>query len=218
MYKVIDLDNFKKRKQYNWFKTFSNPCYGLNVKMDVTEVVKYSKETKTSFFINVLYLITIGLNSVEEMSLREVDGEIRLYDTINPTFTVMTNSGVYENTGFEMVDDYKTFYATAKQVVEHTKNQDFIKETFNDSLLYNDYYMTCLPWISIESMTHPLCDNNYESASCPRICWDKYVEVDNKYLMTLNITVSHCFVDGYPLSLAFKNIQDNFNNCRNLFK
>lgn len=218
MYKVINLENFKKRKQYNWFRTFSNPCYGINVKMDITEVVKYTKETKTSFFINILYLITIGLNSVEEMRLREVNGEIRLYDTINPTFTVMTKSGVYENTGFEMIDDYKTFYATAKQVVDHIKNQDFIKETFNDSLLYNDYYMTCLPWLSIDGMTHPLCDNNYESLSCPRVCWDKYVEVDNKYLMTLNITVNHCFVDGYPLSLAFKNIQENFNNCRNLFK
>ncbi|MBP3503776.1 MAG: hypothetical protein J6K18_01490 [Bacilli bacterium] len=218
MYKVINLENFKKRKQYNWFRTFSNPCYGINVKMDITEVVKYTKETKTSFFINILYLITIGLNSVEEMRLREVNGEIRLYDTINPTFTVMTKSGVYENTGFEMIDDYKTFYATAKQVIDHIKNQDFIKETFNDSLLYNDYYMTCLPWLSINGMTHPLCDNNYESLSCPRVCWDKYVEVDNKYLMTLNITVNHCFVDGYPLSLAFKNIQENFNNCRNLFK
>ena len=218
MYKVINLENFKKRKQYNWFRTFSNPCYGINVKMDITEVVKYTKETKTSFFINILYLITIGLNSVEEMRLREVNGEIRLYDTINPTFTVMTKSGVYENTGFDMIDDYKTFYATAKQVIDHIKNQDFIKETFNDSLLYNDYYMTCLPWLSIESMTHPLCDNNYESLSCPRVCWDKYVEVDNKYLMTLNITVNHCFVDGYPLSLAFKNIQENFNNCQNLFK
>ena len=218
MYKVINLENFKKRKQYNWFRTFSNPCYGINVKMDITEVVKYTKETKTSFFINILYLITIGLNSVEEMRLREVNGEIRLYDTINPTFTVMTKSGVYENTGFDMIDDYKTFYATAKQVVDHIKNQDFIKETFNDSLLYNDYYMTCLPWLSIDGMTHPLCDNNYESLSCPRVCWDKYVEVDNKYLMTLNITVNHCFVDGYPLSLAFKNIQENFNNCRNLFK
>ena len=218
MYKVINLENFKKRKQYNWFRNFSNPCYGINVKMDITEVVKYTKETKTSFFINILYLITIGLNSVEEMRLREVNGEIRLYDTINPTFTVMTKSGVYENTGFEMIDDYKTFYATAKQVIDHIKNQDFIKETFNDSLLYNDYYMTCLPWLSINGMTHPLCDNNYESLSCPRVCWDKYVEVDNKYLMTLNITVNHCFVDGYPLSLAFKNIQENFNNCRNLFK
>ena len=85
-------------------------------------------------------------------------------------------------------------------------------------VLYNDYYMTCLPWISIESMTHPLCDNNYESASCPRICWDKYVEVDNQYLMTLNITVSHCFVDGYPLSCAFKNIQENFNNIYDIVK
>lgn len=218
MYKVINLENFKKRKQYNWFRTFSNPCYGINVKMDITEVVKYTKETKTSFFINILYLITMGLNSVEEMRLREVNGEIRLYDTIDPTFTVMTKSGVYENTGFEMIDDYKTFYATAKQVIDHIKNQDFIKETFNDSLLYNDYYMTCLPWLSIDGMTHPLCDNNYESLSCPRVCWDKYVEVDNKYLMTLNITVNHCFVDGYPLSLAFKNIQENFYNCRNLFK
>jgi chloramphenicol O-acetyltransferase len=34
--------------------------------------------------------------------------------------------------------------------------------------------------------------------------------------MLLNITVSHCFVDGYPLTVAFKNIQDNFNNIEEL--
>ena len=217
MYKVIDLNNFNKRKQYNWFKTFSNPCYGLNVKMDVTEVVKYSKQTNTSFFINILYLITIGLNSIDEMRLREVNGEIRLYDTINPTFTVMTKTGIYENAGFEMVENYNEFYNTAKKVIDNVKNQESVKESFNDSLLFNDYYMTCLPWISIESMTHPLCDNNFESSSCPRICWDKYVEVDDKYYMTLNITVSHCFVDGYPLSCAFKNIQENFSKCFDIF-
>ena len=216
MYKIIDLNNFKKRKQYNWFKTFSNPCYGLNVKMDVTEVINYSKETHTSFFINVLYLITIGLSSIEEMRLREVNGEIRLYDTINPTFTVMTKNGVYENGGFEMVNNYNGFYNTAKNIIDQIKNQETVKETYNDDTLYNDYYMTCLPWISIEAMTHPLCDNNFESSSCPRICWDKYVEVNGKYYMTLNITVSHCFVDGYPLSCAFKQIQDNFSNCKNI--
>ena len=218
MYKVINKDNFPKIKQYNWFKTFSNPCYGLNVKMDVTKVVEYSKQTKTSFFINMLYLITTGLNEIEEMRIREVNGEIRLYDSINPTFTVMTKSGVYENAGFEMVDDYEEFYSTAKEIVEKIKNSSFVKETYNDSLLYNDYYMTCLPWISIESMTHPLCDNNFESSSCPRICWDKYRLENNKYVMLLNITVSHCFVDGYPLSCAFNNIQNKINNCNEIFK
>ncbi len=216
MYQVIKYEDLKKRKQYDWFKTFSNPCYGFDVKMDVTKVVEYSNKTNTSFFINILYLITIGLSSVEEMRIREVNGEIRLYDKINPTFTVMTNLGIYENAGFEMIDNYQDFYKKAKEVIEEVKNQDFIKDTYNDSNLFNDYYMTCIPWLSIEGMTHPLCDNNYESSSVPRICWDKYRVENNKYIMLLNITVSHCFVDGYPLTVAFKNIQDNFNNIEEL--
>ena len=218
MYKVIKKEELKKLKQYEWFKTFANPCYGFDVKMDVSEVVKYSKETNTSFFINVLYLITIGLSSVEEMRIREVDGEIRLYEQINPTFTVMTKTGVYENAGFEMIQDYKGFYKKAYEVLQSVKNQDFVKETYNDSTLFNDYYMTCIPWLSIESMTHPLCDNNHSSSSCPRICWDKYRIENDKYIMLLNITVSHCFVDGYPLTVAFKNIQSNFNNIYDLVK
>ena len=216
MYKVIKLEELKKKKQYEWFKTFANPCYGFDVKMDVSEVVKYCKETNTSFFINVLYLITIGLSSIEEMRIREVNNEIRLYEKINPTFTVMTKTGVYENAGFEMIDDYQGFYNKTKEVLETVKNQDFVKDTYNEETLFNDYYMTCLPWLSVESMTHPLCDNNYSSSSCPRICWDKYRVENNKYVMLLNITVSHCFVDGYPLSMAFKTIQNNFDNIRNI--
>lgn len=218
MYKVIEKSELKKIKQYEWFKTFANPCYGFDVKMDVTNVLKYSKETNTSFFINVLYLITIGLSSIEEMRMREVNGEIRLYDKINPTFTVMTKTGVYENAGFKMIDDYKGFYNKAKEVLEEVKNQDFVKDTYNDDVLYDDYYMTCIPWLSIESMTHPLCDNNYESSSCPRICWDKYRLENDRYVMILNITVSHCFVDGYPLTCAFKEIQKNFNEIEEILK
>ena len=218
MYKIIEKNNYKKIKQYEWFKTFANPCYGFDVKMDVSNVIKYSKETNTSFFINVLYLITIGLSSIEEMRLREVNGEIRLYDKINPTFTVMTNLGIYENAGFKMIDDYKGFYNKAKEVLEKVKNQDFIKETYNDSEMYDDYYITCIPWLSLESMTHPLCDNNFSSSSCPRVCWDKYRLENDKYVMLLNITVSHCFVDGYPLTCAFKQIQDNFNNIEKIVK
>lgn len=218
MYQVIKYENLKKRKQYDWFKTFSNPCYGFDVKMNVTKVVDYCKRTNTSFFINILYLVTIGMSKIEEMRLREVDGEIRLYDQINPTFTVMTKLGIYENTGFEMIDDYKLFYNKAKEVIEQVKNQTFIKDTYNDSNLFNDYYITCVPWLSMEGMTHLLCDNNYESSSVPRVCWDKYRLENDKYVILLNITVSHCFVDGYPLSMVFKNIQDNFDNIEELLK
>ncbi len=216
MYQIIDKQTMPKRKQYEWFRTFTNPCYGVNVKMDVTNLVAFTKETKTSFFINALFLITKGLNSIIEMRMREVRGEIRLYDVINPTFTVMTEIGVFENAGFKMIDDYHLFYQRADEVIEATKKQNHVKETYNNNQDYDDYYMTTAPWLSIESMTHPLPDNNIESSSCPRVAWDKYREENGHLVMLLNVTVNHCFVDGYPLSQALIHIQDNFDKIRDI--
>lgn len=218
MYKLIKSEELKNQNQYRWFKTFDNPCYGFNVKMDVNEVVKYSKETKTSFFINVLYIITTTLNSIEEFRIREVKDEIRIYDKINPTFTVMTDIGIYENAGFEMIDDYKEFHKKARTIIDKVKSQTTFKETYNDSNLFDDYYMTCIPWISVEGISHPLCANNYESLTVPRICWDKYRMENGKLVMVLNITVSHCYIDGFTLSKGFNMIQENFNNIYNILK
>lgn len=110
MYKVLKVEELENPSQYKWFRTFANPCYGMNVKVNVSEVVKASKANGTSFFANTLYLVTKALNSVPEMRMREVRGEIRLYDVINPTFTVMTDSGKFANAGFKMIEDYKGFY------------------------------------------------------------------------------------------------------------
>lgn len=217
-YKIIEIKDIQKINQYKWFRQFSNPCYGFNVKMDVTRLVYYTKEHHQSFFINTLFLITTALNQIEEMRIREVEGEIRLYDQINPTFTVMTSAGIYENTGFEMINDYPTFYQRAHSIIEEVKKQTKVKETYNDSTFYNDFYMTCIPWLSIEGMTHPLIDNDYASLSCPRVCWDKYREENGRIVMTLNITVNHCFVDGYPLSQAFLLIQEYFDNLTGIIE
>lgn len=52
------------------------------------------------------------------MRMREVGGEIRLYDVINPTFTVMTDSGRFANAGFKMIDDYQGFYNETRRIIE----------------------------------------------------------------------------------------------------
>ena len=218
MYKVFKSYELDNPSQYDWFRKFSNPCYGMNVKVDVTEVVKTSKESGTSFFANVLFLLTTALNSVPEMRMREVKNEIRLYDVINPTFTVMTDSGKFVNAGFKMTNDYKEFYDTTRRIIDEKKKQTTFTAKYNDSSDYDDYYMTCLPWISVESLMHPLPDNNIESSSCPRIGWDKYREENGRYVMTLNVTVNHCFVDGKRLSDAFAAIQRNFDNAATLLR
>ena len=66
-------------------------------------------------------------------------------------------------------------------------------------------------------MTHPIPDDK-ESLSVPRVCFGKFHLVDGKYKLMLNINVNHAFVDGYPLSQAFVNIQKLLDDIENVLR
>lgn len=216
--KVIDINKWERKSIYEYFKTFSNPCYGFDVEMDITSLVNFTKNTNTSFFINILFLVYLGLEEIEEMRMRIINDEVIVYDSINPSYTVMTNLGTFENCGIKATHDYKTFYANVHENVENAKIKKHIKDSYNDSKLMDDYYITCVPWLSFTSMTHPLPDNDHSNASVPRICWGKYYKKDDKVKIMLNITANHMLVDGKAMSDAFNAIQNNFDNAENLLK
>jgi chloramphenicol O-acetyltransferase type A len=216
-YRILKVEDLKNIEAYNWFKTFENPCFSFNVKMDVTKVLEYSHKTKTSFFINVLYLITKGCSLVEEMRIRLSGEEIRLYEKINPAFTVMTNKGIFANARAKWNDDYKEFYYATHTLIEEVKRGEHLDKEYNTKD-YSYYYITCIPWLSMEGMTHPLPSKDLESLSVPRICWDKYREENGKIVFLLNITVNHMFVDGEPCSRAFNEIKKLFDNCEDYLR
>lgn len=215
--KKLDMSG-DREKTYNWFKKFSNSTYSCNVVMDVTKLIEYTKEHNTSFFINLLYIVVNGLNSIDEMKMRLVGEEPVIFDEINPAFTVMTKTGTFENVRFKNVKDYREFYNIADGKIDRTKNKvEIEKENYNPENCYDEYYITCLPWIEFTQLTHPIPDDKC-SQCIPRICWGKYYEENGRYKMNLNITVSHIFVDGYPLSKTFIKIQDLLDNVEEYLK
>lgn len=216
--KEIDIESWQRTKTYNWFNTFTNTTYSCNVIMDVTNLVEHTKKTKESFFIDMLYITVSGLNSIEEMRMRIVNDKPVLFDDINPAFTVMTEGGTFENARFDNNKEFKEFYNTAEEIINNTKKQSKIKkENYNPENCWNEYYITCLPWVSFTSISHPMPDNK-ASQCIPRICWDKYRENNGKYELTLNITVSHLFVDGFPLAAAFNKIQKLLDSVNEILK
>ena len=216
--KEIDVKNWERDKSYNWFKSFSNSTYSCNVVMDVTKLVNHVKKNNQSFFIDMLFIVLKGLNSIDEMRMRLVDVKPVIYDDINPAFTVMTRAGTFENVRFKNIHNFKEFYKLSQMHIENAKTHSTIKkEDYNPKNCYNEYYITCLPWVDFVQMTHPIPDDKH-SQCIPRICWGKYTQKENKFQLTLNITVSHILVDGYPLSKAFNTIQDMLNNVENILK
>ena len=209
MYKIIDTEKWNRKTQYEWFNSFSNPCYGIDIELDVTRIVQYSKASHTSFFINFLYLMMCSLNSIEEMRLRIVGNEVRLYDVIHPTYTVMTKLEVFDNCKNLMYDSYPHFYQACQKEVERAKNECSIQPGYNDEESYNVYYITCLPWLTYAGMTHPIPNGNKESCSVPRICFGRFEEKNKRYIMPFNLTVSHALVDGFPCSKALNTLKEN---------
>ena len=217
-YEIIDTNTWIRKSQFDFFSTFLNPDYGFNKKIDVTTVLEYSKETKTSFFINFLYVFSLAMNDIPEMRLRYVNGEVRRYDSINPGYTVKTNDGSFNNCGHEFTRNYQEFYSRAHEQIEIHKEKVLTRENYNDNVLYNEFYATCVPIIDFEAMTHPLPLGDKNSLCVPRACWGKYVFIDGKYMMNLNITVSHMLVDGFPLAETFNLLQKYCYEFKELIK
>lgn len=216
--KKIEFEKSERFKIYNWFKNFSNSTYGVNMKMDVTKLINHTKKYNESFFIDFLFIVLKGLNSIDEMRMRLYNNTPVIYDDISPSFTVMTELGTFDTCRFKNNKNFKEFYNTAKNCIQEVKKQKHIKRNgYNPNDSYDDYYITCLPWISFEQFTHAIPDDKH-SQCVPRICWGKYEEKNGKYEVMLNITVSHIFVDGYPLSQAFIKIQELLNNADEILK
>lgn len=217
-YIKIDTSTWVRRNTYEYFKTFSNPCYGFDVEMDIDKLYKITKEKKTSFFINMTYILTMGLNSIDEMRLRIVDGDVVLFSDIDPTYTILREDGHFENGGHKNTTNYQEFYDRChKEIESHKKNKGIIDSDYNSNS-YDKYYMTCVPWLKYEGMTHPIPDKSIESQSVPRTCFGKYYIKDGRMKILLNITVSHVLCDGYALSKTFNKIQELLDNADTLLK
>ena len=200
-YKEIDTSKWVRKTTFEWFKKFSNPTYCFNVKIDVTDIVNYSKQTGSSFFVNFLYLICRVNNEVESLRLRYVDDRVLLYDKINATFTVKTTDGSFNNAGVEYVKDYNEFYKLTKEEINKRNGLTDNSQNYN-VWDYDVFYSSCVISIELESISQPLDTNNKNSLNVPRIFWDKYRLENGKYIMLLSMNVSHVLVDGEELSEA----------------
>jgi chloramphenicol O-acetyltransferase type A len=55
--KVIDIENWKGKEHYLWFKDYAHPYYGITSKIKLTKFRKYQKENNLPFYISFIYTV-----------------------------------------------------------------------------------------------------------------------------------------------------------------
>ena len=82
----IDLQRWPRGQVFWHFAKMAPTGYSLTVELDVTEVLRRTKERGLKFFPVYLWLVTKHLNNQMEFKIAEKDGQVGYFDTLTPLY------------------------------------------------------------------------------------------------------------------------------------
>ncbi|WP_252242664.1 chloramphenicol acetyltransferase [Clostridium sp. ZS2] len=205
--KLIDIENWKRKDHYNFFRQVDYPHFNICGNIDITKFYKYIKENELPFFISILYASTKTANSIKEFKLRIRGDKVIEHETVNPSFTIITDEEVFSFCRSNYTDNFNEFKTNTLKEIEKVKNNISIEdEPGQDDLVY----ITSIPWVSFTNITHPIQMNPVDSI--PRIAWGKYFEEGGNIKLPISVDVHHALVDGVHIGQYFNIIQEILDN------
>lgn len=202
-YKVIDKETYYRKGVFRHFSEDCKCSTSMTARLDVTDLVAYSKKTNTKFYINFLYLLSKALNSRDDykMAYNWKTQELICFDIVNPTHYVFhedteTITLVYS----EYNEDYKTFYANAMADVEKAKQtREYGLDMANHPNWFDASYIS---WLSYDSLHVELPDGYLYFL--PIVNWGRYREENGRFQMPLTVRLNHAIADGFLVANVYR--------------
>lgn len=202
-YKVIDRETYYRKGVFRHFSEDCKCSTSMTARIDVTDLVRYSKETGTKFYINFLYILSRVLNSRDDYRMGYLwqTDELICYDVINPIQYIFhedteTCTPVYTNYD----EDYGRFYAGAlRDIEEAKKTREYGLDMENHPNWFDASYIS---WLSYDSLHIELPDGYLFFA--PIVNWGKYREEGGRLVMPVSVRMNHAIADGYLIANVFR--------------
>ena len=202
-YRVIDRETYYRK---GVFRRFSEDCkcsLSMTARVDVTDLVAWSKTKGRKFYLNFLYILCRALNSREDyrMEYRWQMDELICYDVIHPIQYVFHEDTETFTEVYSTYDpDYETFYAAALRDLEAGKGtRDLGLDDANHPNWFDASY---IPWVSYDALHLELPDGYLYLA--PIVNWGKYRAEDGRLMMPVTVRMNHAVADGFLVANVFR--------------
>ncbi len=204
--KNIDIDNWKRKKHFEFFSAMDYPQFSLCADVDVTVTREYVKKNSASFFKAVLYMVTSAANAVPELRQRIRGKKVVEHDAVHPSFTMLMENEIFSYCFVEYSEGFAGFEKRTAEAMGNTEKNPGIDDPNRDDLLY----ITSIPWVSFTNITHPI--HMHPTDSVPRISWGKFYKRGDNLLMPVSLQAHHALVDGLHSGRFYAALQEKLNN------
>ena len=205
-YKIIDMDRYYRKDVFRHFSEDCRCSTSMTARVDVTELVKYSRKTDTKFYINFLYILSKALNSREDYRMGYLwqTGQLVCYDSINPTQYVFHDDTETCTPVYTVYNpDYHIFYqAAADDIARAKESREYGLDMINHTNWFDASYIS---WLSYDSMNIELPDGHLFFA--PIVNWGKYREEEGRLMIPVTVRLNHAIADGFMVAKVFHLIE-----------
>lgn len=211
--KYIDMENWKRKDHFNYYKNFDYPQFNICGNVDITTFYHYVKEQGLPFFVSLVYAASKTANSIEEFRLRIRGDKVVEHEKVSPSFTLLVEEEVFSFCTSNYEEEFETFKD------QTLKQMDLVKQnaSLEDELGRDDFlFITSTPWISFTSLSHPIQMNPEDSV--PRIAWGKYFEEGGRIKLPLSVQAHHSLIDGIHMGKFFNRFQELLDDPKTCFE
>lgn len=202
--KVIDFEGWNRKEHFEFFSSMKSPYFGFTTEVDCTKAYDFAKENGYSFYAVYLYKSMVAINTVDELKLRIVDGNVVLYDEVHVGGTIGRPDGTFGFSFFHYSPDFETFNASLQEEIQSVQNSTGLGIS-NDVLPINHIRHTTIPWNSFSAILHP---TNFDPKECiPKIAFGKFSIRNGRKFMPVSIEAHHGLADGLHLAKYIEEFQ-----------
>lgn len=202
LYKEIDLNNYPRRRQFEYFLTLQFPYVGVTNNVDVTETVHFCKEKGHSFYLTFMHAAALAADAVPQLRQRISGSRIIEYSECPTSHIELLDDESYcyctlrHNMCFEEYIEY------AERARENCRQNGNIEE---DDDVEGMYFISSLPWLNYSSLLQPVAGGN---DSNPRITWGKFQkDCHGREQLPVSILAHHGLVDGIHIARFYRNLE-----------
>lgn len=204
--KVLDMNTYKRKDHFEYFRSLAYPYVGVTVDVDITSFFKTIKEKKYPFFLSFLWCVNQACNEIPQFRQRIVNDSIVEYEYCHTSHTVSKEDETYAYCTLDARMSLDEFIQRSLPIHNQAKEEGNIEESAEEA--QSLIFISTLPWISYSSLIQPVpipADSN------PRVTWGKYKEEKDKILMPVSTLCHHALVDGKHLADFYQALENKLN-------
>lgn len=202
-YKYLDMETYKRKNHFDYFRSLSYPYVGITVNVDITDLLHKIKAENLPFFLTVCYCVSKAANKIPEFRQRIVGDRIIEFDNCKTSHTVALEDGTYCYCTLDGNMPFRDYIVYAAREQEAAKKMNTIDEEEDE--VYDKIFISTLPWVSYTSLIQPVpipADSN------PRITWGKYFVQGDRTLLPVSVLCHHALVDGIHIASFYNQLDE----------